>query len=69
MGLSVGSVGKSIRIRHPVNTVEKLGCFKDHFDDMFVAMSLGGIAGNCRKDKDIHGDDHNPYLKWIRFNT
>jgi hypothetical protein len=34
--------------------IEKLTGFQDHFDDVFVAVILGTLAGIPMKKKDVH---------------
>jgi hypothetical protein len=44
MCLFIGNWMQAVWIQNPVGTVEELGGFKYHLDDMFVAMRLGGFA-------------------------
>jgi hypothetical protein len=55
MRLAICIRKKVVRIYDPVGAVEELGGFKNHLDDMLVAMILGGFAGDEREDEDIHG--------------
>jgi hypothetical protein len=57
MCLFIGNWMQAVWIQNPVGTVEELGGFKYHLDDMFVAMRLGGFARDQRKDEDIHDDN------------
>jgi hypothetical protein len=52
--LAIGVCRDVVRIYDPVCAVQKLSGFKNHLDDMLVAMILGGFAGVQRKYEDIH---------------
>jgi hypothetical protein len=53
--LAIGVCRDVVRIYDPVCAVQKLSGFKNHLDDMLVAMILGGFAGVQREYEDIHG--------------
>jgi hypothetical protein len=53
--LAIGVCRDVVGIYDPVCAVQKLSGFKNHLDDMLVAMILGGFAGVQRKYEDIHG--------------
>jgi hypothetical protein len=54
MGLLVCSLWKFSWTQHVMCRVQELCSFKNHFDNMFVAMSLCGKARMTMKNKDIH---------------
>ena len=41
--------------KDPMGRVEELTGFKDHLDDMFVAMPFGALTGIRMEEEDIHG--------------
>lgn len=59
MGGFVSSVGSTLDERrgvrgHPVRCIEKLTRFQDHFDDVFITVILGTLAGIPMKKEDVH---------------
>jgi len=59
MGGFVPSVGSTLDERRgirgrPVARIKQLTGFQDHFDDVFVTVILGTLAGIPMEKKDVH---------------